>query len=123
MWEKGCGGKNDKTFTHFGDPAVRLNGSPVASFVSSSPDVLGQTTTFQSTSTGNNLSYQWDLGDGSPPVNGPAPIITHTYAATGTYSVVLTATNSISSSTATGLVEILEAIPLYLPLIFKNNVP
>jgi len=95
----------------------------MASFISSSPDTPGQTTTFQSTSTGTNLSYQWNFGDGSPPVGSQAPTITHVYTDVGSYGVVLTATNSAGSSTAFGTVEIVSSVPLYLPLIFKNNSP
>jgi hypothetical protein len=92
---------------------------PTASFTSSTPDLLGQTTTFHSTSTGTNLVYQWDFGDESPPASSQASTITHTYVATGTYSVVLTASNSMDSSTVTGLVEIVDTLPVYLPSLFK----
>jgi PKD repeat protein len=107
-------------FAYFGDPALRLNmpdDPPGASFTSSSPDVLGQTTTFQSTSTGTNLSYEWDFGDGSPPAESPATTITHTYTATGTYSVSLTASNNAGSDVAFGTVEIEPSHLVYLPLI------
>ena len=79
---------------------------PVASFTSSSPDVLGQTSRFWSTSAGTNLAYRWDFGDGSPPVSGEGGTITHTYAHLGTYTVVLTASNSVGSSIASGTIEI-----------------
>jgi hypothetical protein len=112
-----------ETFTYFGDPALRLNTPDepaVASFISSSPDMLGQTTTFQSTSTGTNLRYGWNFGDGSPPVSSLATTITHTYPATGTYSVVLTATNNAGSNVATGSVEIEPIQSVYLPLIIRQ---
>jgi uncharacterized repeat protein (TIGR01451 family) len=79
---------------------------PVASFTSSSPDRLGQTTTFQSTSQGTNLTYLWDFGDSSPPVSSQTAAITHDYVRTGTYTVVLTISNSVGSSTDSGTVEI-----------------
>lgn len=79
---------------------------PAASFISSSPDILGQTTIFQSTSTGTNLTHHWDFGDGSPPVSSRTPIITHTYTYTDTYTAVLILTNSAGSSTAVGTVDI-----------------
>lgn len=112
-----------ETFTYFGDPALRLNTPDepaAASFTSSSPDMLGQTTTFQNTSTGTNLSYEWSFGDGSPPVSSLATTITHTYLATGTYSVVLTATNNAGSNVATSNVEIEPGQPVYLPLIIRQ---
>ena len=83
---------------------------PVARFTSSSPDRLGQTTTFRSTSAGTNLTYRWDFGDGSPPVSGYLPTVTHTYIHTGTYSVGLTTSNSVGSSTASGTVRILPEV-------------
>jgi PKD repeat protein len=39
-------------------------------------------------SSGTNLNFAWDFGDGSPIVNGPYP--THQYASTGSYVVCLT---------------------------------
>lgn len=39
-------------------------------------------------SSGTNLNFAWDFGDGSPIVNGPYP--THQYASTGSYAVCLT---------------------------------
>jgi PKD repeat protein len=42
----------------------------------------------------NATAYQWDFGDGSTSV---LPNPTHTYTATGTYTVVLTASNLCSS--------------------------
>jgi uncharacterized repeat protein (TIGR01451 family) len=83
---------------------------PAASFTSSSPDRIGQATTFQSTSRGTNLTYRWDFGDGSPPVDGQTPIITHTYALTGTHTAGLTITNSVGTSTVSGTVAILPEV-------------
>jgi PKD repeat protein len=83
-----------------------LDAPPVASFISSAPDFVGQVTALQSTSAGTNLSYTWNFGDGSPPQLGASAIITHTYASTGLYTVALTVSNSLGSSSATGIVEI-----------------
>jgi uncharacterized repeat protein (TIGR01451 family) len=83
---------------------------PSASFVSSTPDRVGQITTFQSTSTGTNLSYEWDFGDGTPPAGSQTGVTTHAYTAIGTYTAVLTVTNSLGSSSTANPVEILEAV-------------
>ncbi|RME51749.1 MAG: PKD domain-containing protein, partial [Caldilineae bacterium] len=83
------------------------NVPPSASFTSSSPDLLGQPTTFQSTSGGTNLTYTWDFGDGSLPASTAQPTIQHTYAAVQSYTVVLTATNDAGTSVATGVARIL----------------
>jgi PKD repeat protein len=71
---------------------------PVAAFTSSSPDVLGEATVFRNASTGTNLSYEWDFGDGSPRESDVDP--SHTYAVTGTFTVVLSATNSLGTDVA-----------------------
>jgi PKD repeat protein len=80
---------------------------PTAAFTSTSPDALGTETAFTNTSTGLNLTYEWDFGDGSPTVTDANP--THTYAYTGVYTVTLTATNDLGSDSTTGLVEIMLA--------------
>ncbi len=71
---------------------------PVAAFASSSPDIVGQVTRFRNASSGGNLSYAWSFGDGTPIVETINP--THTYVTTGTFTVVLTATNSVGSDVA-----------------------
>ncbi|MFN2110749.1 MAG: PKD domain-containing protein, partial [Anaerolineae bacterium] len=78
--------------------------APVANFVSSSPDFIGETTHFTNTTTGTATTYQWNFGDQSPVVTDTYP--THTYAAVGAYTVVLTATNVTGSSVATHTVVI-----------------
>jgi hypothetical protein len=88
---------------------------PVASFTSSSPDWLGQETTFSNTTvvTGS-VSYLWAFGDGSTSaLKDP----THTYAAPGTYTVTLAATNLAGSDTAIDTVAVLQKNRIYFPLI------
>ncbi len=79
--------------------------APIASFSSSSPDALGQLTQFINTSLGTDNSYEWNFGDGSPSSSQENP--THTYAQPGSYTVTLTATNTLGSDVTTGTVEIL----------------
>jgi uncharacterized repeat protein (TIGR01451 family) len=81
---------------------------PDASFISSSPDRIGQTTTFESTSGGTNLTYRWDFGDGSPVATTQDPTIQHTYGSVDSYPVVLTISNSAGTDSASGTVTILE---------------
>ena len=47
-------------------------------------------------------AYSFDFGDGSAPVNGTAPTVTHAYAAPGTYTVTTTVTDAdnVSASIA-----------------------
>ena len=47
---------------------------------------------FTSYSTGNNLTYDWDFGDGQTATSTPSP--SHTYATPGTYNVSLTVSNA-----------------------------
>ena len=72
---------------------------PVASF-SGSPTsgTAPLSVAFTDTSTGQPTSWAWTFGDsGTSTAQSP----THTYAAAGTYSVTLTATNSLGSNTLT----------------------
>jgi subtilisin family serine protease len=62
--------------------------APVANFTYS---CTGLTCTFTNTST-NATAYSWNFGDATPAVT--TANATHTYSVAGTYTVVLTATNS-----------------------------
>lgn len=67
-------------------PIVMLNAT------SSSPTILGDLTMFSATvKSGSNISYTWDLGDGSPAKFGQT--ISHRYAAEGNYRASVTALN------------------------------
>jgi hypothetical protein len=99
---------------------VEVYGPPRAGFDSSSPDRLGQATTFTNASTGWPAvsSYQWDFGDYSPSSSEPDP--SHQYEAAGIYAVVLTATNARGSDTYIGRVVITPMDFAYLPLVTKD---
>jgi uncharacterized repeat protein (TIGR01451 family) len=69
----------------------------VVSFTSNSPVVLGRSSFFTNTTTGEApISYEWDFGDGSDISTETNP--EHVYAAAGSYQVTLTATNGIETS-------------------------
>lgn len=87
--------------------------APRASFISSSPDWVGATTVFTNTSTGTDLTFIWDFGDGGPISTETHP--THVYAAAGVYTVALTASNSLGSHVFTAQVVIQRQ--LFLPVI------
>jgi PKD repeat protein len=75
--------------------------APTASFVATTTSGLTPLTVkFVDTSINGPTSWVWTFGDGNSEfVQNP----THTYTSEGTYTVTLTATNSIGSSTATKL--------------------
>jgi CSLREA domain-containing protein len=88
----------------------------------SSPTAVGDSTAFTATiSGGSNVSYAWDLGDGSVPVFGNP--VTHTYQVTGTFTAIVTATNNVSSMVATTRVTITAPVTysIYLPLVFRSS--
>lgn len=111
------GNSNDVTMIHFGpppviatvgigtnptNPAVTPDQAPVAYFNVDTifPGGLVAFDASDSLSPTNFIAlYQWDFGDGSPVVTTGNPLITHTYATSGTYTVTLTVTNSAGTST------------------------
>lgn len=77
-----------------------------------SPTMINQATTFTATTVaGRPTLYAWDFGDGSQ-VAGNERVVTHTYPAIGSYTTVLTASNSVSVITATTSVSITGAADL-----------
>jgi hypothetical protein len=77
-------------------------GSPVASFTTSSTTTcVGNPSLFLSGSTGNPTSWTWDFGDGT---SSAQEITAHVFTSGGTYTVILTATNSFGSDTASAVI-------------------
>jgi PKD repeat protein len=60
-----------------------------------------------STMTGSNILYIFDFGDGSPTVSTTTSSQMHTYDSAGVYTVVVTAANSIGSTTTTRTITVL----------------
>lgn len=75
----------------------------IADFTTSTPDWLGQLTQLTNTSTGSHLTYLWSFGDG---ITSTLPSPTHTYTSTGTFTVSLTAANSVGADTLSRTVTI-----------------
>jgi hypothetical protein len=74
------------------------------------PTLLGQLTTFSATITsGNNVAYEWDFGDGS---GGTGPLQTHTYQNVGVYTAQVMVTNNSSLATGTTIVQVLPGLPV-----------
>ncbi|MEI6489161.1 MAG: PKD domain-containing protein [Bacteroidota bacterium] len=83
------------------DSVVVINNTPPtcnAYFLAS--DSTGNTFQFNNYSTGSNLTYFWDLGDGTTS-NTSATVFQHTYASPGNYTVCLTVTNTGATCTST----------------------
>ena len=79
---------------------VTVSNAPITSVVAtnSSPTTLGQTTTLTVTSNGTNVTYAWRFGDNT---TGTGAIVSHTYAISGTYRAIVTATNSTTTQGVT----------------------
>lgn len=76
---------------------VNVTQSPLADFIFSQGATYLDWI-FTSTSLGNNLTYDWDFGDGNGS-NGQNP--SHSYATAGSYVVQLTTSSNCGSSTTT----------------------
>lgn len=78
-----CGSDFDKDSVYVHPPVI-------ANFTTQDTVCLGTAFTFTNLSTGTELSYEWNFGDGSPLNTSTSP--TYTYASAGTYTVTLTTT-------------------------------
>lgn len=100
---------------------ITITDIPISGLVASndSPTLFGSTTTLSaSVSTGSNIIYSWDFGDGDV---GAGEVVTHTYSDVGMYTATVTATNSANTLTTDTQVTITSAIQsFYLPLVIKS---
>ena len=72
------------------------------------PTLLGTATQLNANITGgSNVIYEWDFGDSS---SGSGISVSHQYAAPGSYTAQVTATNSVSQGTATTSLQVEIAI-------------
>jgi PKD repeat protein len=85
--------------------SITVIGGPTAGFTS---QTAGLSVIFNNSSQ-NGGTYDWDFGDGT---TSQEENPTHTYAATGTYTVVLTAYNECGTNTFTQVVTIEGSAPL-----------
>ena len=86
-----------------------------------SPTELGSATQLTaSIASGSNVEYEWDFGDGG---GGIGAETTHVYASTGSYTAIVTATNTISSTSASTQVEIIPATVHISDLTADNDGP
>ncbi len=98
------------TYSPVGDPlgvgvmpwgiAITPDQAPIASFTATQAQV-GSLVTFDAsastTAVGTIVSYAWDFGDGQTATT-TSPVITHTYASSGSFTATLIVTNSTGTS-------------------------
>jgi len=103
---------------------ITIADAPIVGLFASndSPTLVGNPTTFTATVTaGTNITFTWDFGDSTL---GSGVIVTHTYVATGTYTAIVTATNSMGPVSATTIVQVTPPlIRYYLPWVQKEILP
>jgi formylglycine-generating enzyme required for sulfatase activity len=101
----GCGGSS----TTPAPQTPSAPAAPVASFTfSPASPAPGQSVQFQDASTGSPVSWSWDFGDGSA---STAQNPTHSYAASGSFVVRLSAANAGGSSSAIRTVTCQSVVP------------
>lgn len=89
VWN-GCGSDSDIE-------SVYVHPNVVALFTTQDTLCIGDVSAFTNFSTGTELSYSWDFGDGSPLVTDVNPI--HTYATAGDFVATLTTTGHCGIAT------------------------
>ena len=79
------------------------------------PLYIGHAVQFSaSVDSGNDVTYDWDFGDGTQMIDGGASV-SHTFTQTGTYTVEVVATNAVSTMTAQATAPVItEAPPIHL---------
>jgi len=93
---------------------VTILNTPIAGLTASNngPTALGDVTTLNATVTaGDGVTYRWDFGDGS---SGSGAVVSHTYSTIGSYTAVVSATNTSGSQTATTVVSVVSPVSLSL---------
>lgn len=98
-------------FSVVSHPVQIINVGPAVAFSSDEPTYLGDPTHFTNETTSNfPATYEWDFGDGSAIVTDTDTI--HTYAALGTYTVILTATNMYGANSVAHPVHVVDGTPV-----------
>jgi len=89
---------------------------PTAAFTTSSTAICqGKAITYSNTSTGGATSFTWNFPGGNPAtVSGTNAIVTVTYAAVGTYSAVLSVSNTVGTSSVSQ-VNYITVLPTVVP--------
>ena len=114
-----------RVMAHYKASGAAVNAAPLVS-INGTCTVAGacSLTADASDPDGSIASLSWDFGDGSPVSTGAA--VTHTYAAVGTYTVTVTATDdlgAVASATRTVTVKAVQPVPTdpYGQLVSQDN--
>jgi len=100
----GCEQSISQQLTVFATPDAQFAATPESqTFPASTVDIAN-------TTTGGQLSYTWNMGDGTI-LTSPDPL-SHTYATWGTYVIMLNVTNGFCSDVATQVVTIIPPQPI-----------
>ena len=88
--------------------------------INDSPTLIGESTTLRATVTsGSNVIYSWDFGDGG---FGSGAVIIHTYPLVGSYNASVTASNSANTLVEDTEVTIISTLRLtFIPLVNKST--
>jgi uncharacterized repeat protein (TIGR01451 family) len=100
---------------------VTITNAPITELaaIDDGPTPLGQATTLTAiVATGGDISYMWNFGDGEV---GEGAVVSHTYPAVGTYTAVVTASNSMNVVTTSTTVSVIDIV--HLPLVAKRWPP
>ncbi len=101
---------------------IIINDIPINGLFASndSPTKFGEVTTFTAVITsGTNVYFEWDFGDG---LGGSGEVVTHIYPNAGLYTATVTATNSINSSTDSTSANIYTVVhQIFLPMVIKSR--
>ncbi|HEX9089842.1 MAG TPA: PKD domain-containing protein, partial [Anaerolineales bacterium] len=103
------------------DTVITVVDMPISGLIAAndSPTVIGGLTTLTAAITaGTHVSYSWNFGDGT---SGSGAVETHTYAAVGVYTAVVTAINGSNTLTASTTVRITD-VPVS-GLVAQNDSP
>jgi PKD repeat protein len=92
--------------------------APTASFVAAAA-LSGEPVVFTNTTQGSPwMRYVWDFGDGVTSTLA-TPQVSHTYAAGGDFTTMLTAVNAYGANTFSAVISVPPVFKVYLPLVLK----
>ncbi len=93
---------------------------PIARFTARQINFLALEVVTENNSEGHNNTYEWDFGDGTPPVFDFIP--THIYTQPGKYTITLIATNQFEcTDTIRRNIDVKRDYLLYIPNAFSPN--